>query len=137
MVGGVHYVGDYQSPRVYELDMDYYLDNGDTIVRDRITQHLNGGDDRIFLREVFLRFEEGAGLTTGQGSDPQAMLRWSKDGGHKFGSELWRTIGKRGVTRNRAVWRNLGWARDWVFWLRVSDPVKWVLVDAQGKPRGE
>lgn len=137
VVDGVHYVGDYQSPRVYELDMDYYLDNGDTIVRDRITQHLNGGDDRIFLREVFLRFEEGAGLTTGQGSDPQAMLRWSKDGGHKFGSELWRTIGKRGVTRNRAVWRNLGWARDWVFWLRVSDPVKWVLVDAQGKPRGE
>lgn len=135
LVGGTHYVGDYYNGRVYKLDMDTYTENGTTIVRDRYSAHLNEEDNRIFLKEVLLRFEEGVGLTTGQGSDPQAMLRWSKDGGHTYGSEIWHTIGKRGVHRNRAIWRNLGWARDWVFHLRVTDPVKCVLVDAQGKPR--
>lgn len=134
-LGGKHYVGDFQNGKVYRMDMDVYDDAGDPIVRDRISAHLNQEDERIFLREIYLRFEEGVGLTTGQGSDPQAMLRWSKDGGYKFGNELWRSVGKKGEYRNRAVWRNPGMARDWVFWLRVSDPVKWVLVDAQGKPR--
>jgi hypothetical protein len=58
------------------------------------------------------------------------MLQWSKDGGRTFGVEVWQPIGLMGQYLNRAVWRNLGIARDWVFRLRVTDPVKVVIANA-------
>jgi hypothetical protein len=48
------------------------------------------------------------GLATGQGSDPQAMLRWSNDGGLTWGNEHWASIGKMGKTHARVIWRRLG-----------------------------
>ncbi len=65
----------------------------------------------------------GSGLTTGQGSDPQAMLQISKDNGNSWGVELWRDIGAIGNYTQRVIWRRLGMARDWVFKLRITDPI--------------
>ena len=39
---------------------------------------------------------------------PQAMLRWSNDGGSTWSNEHWVTIGKTGKYKNRAIWRRLG-----------------------------
>jgi hypothetical protein len=63
--------------------------------------------------------------------DPQAMLRWSDDGGSTWGNEHWRSIGKIGKYRDRAIWRRLGVATDRVYEVRVTDPVKAVIIDAQ------
>jgi len=43
---------------------------------------------------------------------PQAMLRWSNDGGSTWSREYWVTIGQEGKYKNRAIWRRLGMARD-------------------------
>lgn len=72
-------------------------------------------------------------ITTTQGVDPQAMLRWSNDGGSTWSSEHWTSIGKVGRYQNRAIWRRLGMARDRIFEVSITDPVKAVIVSANLK----
>lgn len=64
---------------------------------------------------------------------PQAMLRWSNDGGSTWSNEHWVTIGQAGKYKNRAIWRRLGTARDRIFEVAVTDPVKTVIVSANLK----
>jgi hypothetical protein len=64
---------------------------------------------------------------------PQAMLRWSNDGGSTWSREYWVTIGQQGKYRNRAIWRRLGQARDRVFEVAITDPVNAVIVSANLK----
>ena len=64
-----------------------------------------------------------------QGTNPQCYLQISRDGGHTWGEYLQTELGRRGEFNSRAEWRRLGQARDWVFKIRVSDPVKFVLTD--------
>ena len=80
---------------------------------------------------VIGQFEQiGQSTTTNY---PQAMLRWSNDGGSTWSNEHWVTIGQEGKYKNRAIWRRLGWSRDRVFEVTVSDPVKAVIVSANLK----
>ena len=67
---------------------------------------------------------------------PQAMLRWSNDGGSTWSREYWVTIGQLGKYKNRAIWRRLGMARDRVFEVVITDPVKPVIVSANLKASG-
>ena len=69
-------------------------------------------------------------------TQPQAMLRWSDDGGSTWSKEHWTTIGALGKYQNRAIWRRLGQARDRVFEVVVTDPVKAVIVSANLKATG-
>jgi len=64
---------------------------------------------------------------------PQAMLRWSNDGGSTWSREYWVTIGQLGKYKNRAIWRRLGMARDRVFEVSVTDPINAVIVSANLK----
>jgi hypothetical protein len=61
------------------------------------------------------------------------MLRWSNDGGSTWSREYWVAIGSMGRFKNRAIWRRLGMARDRVFEVVVTDPVKAVIVSANLK----
>jgi len=65
--------------------------------------------------------------------NPQAMLRWSNDGGSTWSKEYWSSIGQLGKYRNRIIWRRLGWSRDKVFEVVVTDPIKCVIVSANLK----
>jgi len=65
--------------------------------------------------------------------NPKAMLRWSNDGGSTWSKEYWQDIGQQGKYKHRAIWRRLGWARDKVFEVVVTDPVKAVIVSANLK----
>jgi len=67
---------------------------------------------------------------------PQAMLRWSNDGGSTWSREYWVTIGQLGKYRNRAIWRRLGTARDRIFEVAITDPVNAVIVSANLKLSG-
>lgn len=118
-------VGDYQSGQVHQMSRNFYTDAGQPLVALRRCPHIWSPEDRkrVFLSSLQIEFAPGVGLQNGQGSDPQAMLRRSNDGGASFGTEHWAPIGKAGRTKNRAIWRRLGEARDCVFEVRVSDPV--------------
>ena len=67
------------------------------------------------------------------GYDPQAMLRWSNDGGSTWSNEHWTSIGRIGRYTNRAIWRRLGFARDRIFEVAISAPVKAVIISANLK----
>jgi hypothetical protein len=69
-------------------------------------------------------------------SYPQAMLRWSNDGGSTWSNEHWTTVGQLGKYRNRAIWRRLGTARDRIFEVSVTDPVNFVIISANLKVQG-
>lgn len=126
-------VGDYENGKIYSLDFDTYTDAGNPIRRLRRAPHITTDLQRQYFEEFQIQFQPGVGLTTGQGSNPKAMLRWSNDGGSTWSNEHWVSIGQQGRYTNRAIWRRLGWARDRIFEVAVSDPVKTVIVSANLK----
>lgn len=130
-ISNTHVMVNYESGDYYALDYDVYSDNGDPIERVRRSQHHHSGNNNaVICHELIVEFEAGVGLVTGQGEDPQAMLRYSDDGGHTWSSELWRSIGKIGNYKHRARWAKLGKFRNRIWELKVSDPVKVVITDA-------
>jgi len=157
LFNGVNIVGDYENGAIYKVDLDTYTDNGKTIRRVRRCPHLVSDLQRFYFDELQIQFQPGVGLVndlnpyaavagiaiTGvaivgsgaftSGVDPQAMLRWSNDGGSTYSSEHWTGIGKIGAYKNRAIWRRLGYARDRIFEVVVTDPVKAVIVSANLK----
>lgn len=123
-------VGDWETGNLYRLDLDTYTDNGNPLPRIRACSHLAADFKWQFFTALQIDMEAGVGLTAGQGSDPQAMLRWSDDGGFTWSNEMWAKIGKIGERRTRVRWRRLGKSRDRVFELTITDPVKVVIVGA-------
>ena len=126
-----HVVGDRTLGTLYEMSIEKFSDaGGGPMRRVRRTPHLNIDNDYVVYDEFQVELQTGLGLTTGQGSDPQAMLRWSDDGGETWGNEHWVSAGKRGEYGTRAIWRRLGRGYDRVYELAVSDPVPWRLIGA-------
>jgi hypothetical protein len=126
-------VGDYENGKIYQVAREFYTDDGQPIRRIRRAPHILSDLQRQYFHELQIQFQPGVGLSTGQGEDPQAMLRWSNDGGSTWSNEYWTSIGKQGKYLNRAIWRRLGWSRDRVFEVSVSDPVKAVIISANLK----
>ena len=126
-------IGDYENGIIYKLDRNNYTDNGQPIKRLRRAPHIVTDLQRQYFDELQIQFQPGVGLSTGQGDDPQAMLRWSDDGGSTWSNEHWTTIGLTGSYKNRAIWRRLGQTRDRVFEVTVTDPIKAVIISANLK----
>lgn len=127
---GNNYVGDWRSGSVFEIDPDTYTDDGDLIHRERTSPHIWNNLERTYYGSFQIDLEAGVGLVSGQGEDPQIMLQISKDGGHTYGSELWRDAGRLGEYTRRAKWNRLGSDRDRIWKVRCTDPVKWVILGA-------
>jgi hypothetical protein len=124
-------VGDYETGAVYALDPETYTDASAPILRERAAPHVSKTPVRLFHSAFQLDVEAGVGVDGGgQGSDPQAILQWSDDGGHSWSSERWASFGAMGARATRAMWRRLGSSRDRVYRVRISDPVKVTLLGA-------
>jgi hypothetical protein len=129
---GEHVVGDYETGALYALDPDTYTDNTTPIVRMRTAPHFSQGLKFIRHNRFQLDMETGVGLDgSGNGTDPQAILQWSDDGGHTWSNERYADIGAIGQKKTRVVWRRLGSSRDRVYRVTVADPVKVVLIGAE------
>lgn len=128
---GRHLTVDRSTGTVYRMGVDLTSDvDGAVLRRMRRAPHLFNENKQVFFDRLEVHLETGLGLSSGQGSDPQAMLRWSNDGGQTWGSERWVSAGIEGAYSARVKWHKLGMARDRVFELVVSDPIPWRLVDA-------
>jgi hypothetical protein len=126
-------LGDYENGKLYRLSLSQYTDDGQLIRRLRRCPHITTDLQRQYFAELQIQFQPGVGLPAGQGQDPQAMLRWSDDGGFTWSNENWVTIGKQGQYFTRAMWRRLGFARDRIFEVVITDPIKAVIVSANLK----
>lgn len=121
-------ISDYSNGNIYTLQTDVYTDNGTAIAREIVTRHLFAADDRVTIDRLYVDMEVGVGTQTGQGSNPKVMLSISKTNGKTWGAELWKNLGAVGTYLTRVIWRRLGQGRDWLFKLRITDPVKVVFV---------
>jgi hypothetical protein len=129
---GKHLVGDHENGNLYELTREALSDNGQEIFRRRRAPHISTDMLRLFFSQFQLDMETGVGIDgTGQGTDPQVILRWSDDGGHTWSNEHWTSAGKIGHTKKRVQWNRLGSSRNRVFEVTVTDPVKVALIGAE------
>lgn len=130
--GGKNLVGDMENGKIYELSNSTYTDDGETIRRKRISPPLYDPEQRSKLTypKLEVEFKAGVGLLAGQGSDPQAMLRYSDDNCRTWSNEKWRSIGQIGKYKDRAIWHKLGSSRVRNFEISMSDPVDATIVNA-------
>ena len=126
-------ISDYASNQVYELSPSQFTDNGQTIAREVITRHVLSNFNRIRISQVYLDMETGVGLQSGQGSDPQVMLEYSKDNGRTWASQRWASLGPVGQYLTRVLWRRFGSTRDATFRIRMTDPVPFVITEGAMK----
>jgi hypothetical protein len=121
---------DEQSNSIGNLSADVFTEFGATMRWIATGPSLGEDNKRVAIPRLELIFEQGVGLTTGQGSDPQAMLQWSGDGGRTWTNERWRSLGAIGEYRRRAVWNRNGTWRDPIARVTMSDPVRRNLIMA-------
>jgi hypothetical protein len=127
-----HVAGDFLNGNIYELDPLVYTEDGTSIVRTLETNATDSGGKLASFADLEVVWNgAGMALPSGQGSDPQAMLQWSDDGGATWSNEHWAPIGKIGKYKNRCKWNRLGSARDRVWRLMLSDPVDPTLTGAE------
>lgn len=130
-------IGDFENGNIYAFDLNNFSDNGSTQKWLRSWRALPTGQNnlkRTSQHSLQLDIESGVGLNSGQGSDPEVMLRWSDDGGHTWSNEHWSKIGKIGQFYRRVFWRRLGMTlklRDRVYELSGTDPVKINIMGAE------
>lgn len=130
-----HLVGSRLDANLHTLSSDYLSDNGAAIRRLRRSPHVESANYFLFCSELRFGFQVGVGLVSGQGSDPQIMLRISRDGGRTWGNERWRSLGKMGDYRRRVRYlANGGW-RDGVLELTVSDPTVIAITECDAAVR--
>ena len=130
---------DPSAPEVPLLAQTYLLPSliseaGDKLISesgDYVVATLLGGTEDL-LTESGLDILISAATT--QGVIPQAMLRWSDDGGHTWSNEHWRSMGAIGQYGYRTIWRRLGMTeklRDRVYEVSGTDPVKIAIMGAE------
>jgi hypothetical protein len=122
-------IGDAFDGRVGKVQWDTFEEYGLPMlgIIDTVTQH----SDRlnVFCSRFELDIQAGVGLATGQGDNPQIMLRHSKDGGMTYGNnQTWRSMGLEGQYTKRLRWLQQGAARQHSWRLEVSDPVRRTII---------
>lgn len=133
LVYGKRLVGDYVDGKIWELDLSGYAE-GENVLKSVATSATIHKEGRFLTHSrLEIEFETGVGLTTGQGSDPQAILRWSDDDGRTWSNELSRSIGAIGAYKGRAIWTRLGRSRSRIYEVTISDPVKRVIIAANAE----
>lgn len=127
---GQRIVGDYQSGKLYRQSRSLYTDGAYPLVARRRSPYVWDGDDRLRVvhQRLQIEFTPGVGTATGQGQNPQMMLRWRDEKG--WSNEHLIPIGLMGQTRNRAIARRLGSSRYRVYEVSFSDPVPRDIVGA-------
>ena len=132
----MHLVGDWNSGNIYVMEIATMTDNGQPIRRVRRAPHVSSERQWIYFHEMEVVMDVGDGpmppLLDGAGNPrgPQAMLRWSNDGGRTWGNEHWVDAGQAGDYNVRTRWLRMGRARDRVYELVVTDPIPWQIIEA-------
>lgn len=128
---GKHLVGDRTSGQIAIMDATYATElDGSGIRRLRRAPGFTHEHWRLPYDQLELLMDVGLGTQTGQGIDPQVVLRTSRDGGRTWGTERRASFGRAGEYRRRVYWLQLGVLEDAVFEVTITDPVPSRIIDA-------
>lgn len=132
---GQHLVGDNLTGAIGILDLDYFQDGPDPMPSIRAAAHIASPDYAWLAHDrLQIDLEAGVGLNDGQGRNPVAYLDWSDDGGKTWSNQHSARIGAQGLYANRVRFNRLGRARDRVYRLTISDPVRRAILGASLNP---
>jgi hypothetical protein len=130
-------VGNRTTGMICSMDTDITTEcDGELIRRLRIPPALwLSQGRRLFVSRFQLLLEPGLGTGSGQGENPQVMLRTSTDL-KNWSNTLTANAGAQGQFTTRTYWTRLASAtRVWVPEIVVSDPIQWRLVGAMVEGR--
>ena len=128
---GEHRILDFQGSGVYRMSVDFATDvESLPIRRVRRAPAIIDENRLVFYSQFEVNLEPGLGLTSGQGSDPQIMMRISNDGGKTWGTETHVSAGALGEYGTRCIWNRCGAGRRRVFEISVTDPIPWRILGA-------
>jgi hypothetical protein len=132
---GNNYFGSYKAPILYQVSQNYLTNDGETIIRERITkQFFDKTNNRQRVDRIFLDMIQGEvpanSIPPGTDATPMMMLEISRDGGRTYGSVLSAPMGLIGKRIFRTIFRKLGCARTFTFRIRCYNAVKCVLLGA-------
>ena len=127
-----HLVADETNGNLYELDLNTFDNNGETIHRTRVLSSIHGGlfeapGKRVQMSRFELILETGVGTISGQGEDPKIMIEASYDGGRSFAPGTWMRIGRLGETNIKAEWWEMVSFYDLIIKITTSDPVAYSI----------
>ncbi len=122
-------VGDFENGNIYELDLDTYLDSfdgstGTPITRIRSFPHTTEENDRLIHKNLIAAMEVGNKMSTVSNDNDYVSCRWSDNAGRSYGEAVIQSLGETGGYIASIQWNRLGLARDRVYELSWSAPVK-------------
>lgn len=123
---GKRFVGDWQNANLYTWETEVYTDNGDPIVRIRSFPHLMNDGNRAFYSRFIADMQVGTQEDPTEAT-PVVNLRWSVTRGASWSNRIPRSLGRAGQYLTSLLFPRIGMARDMVFELSWSAPVKTAL----------
>lgn len=126
---GTHFVGDNTNSKLLEMSPGAFSDNGDSIVLERVTGHLDfGSAKRKRAKYLYIRVKRGGGEISP--TTPQLMVRW-KDNNRHWSQEYYFDLGASGETEisRRILSRGIFNTRQYEF--KVSDNVPVSFISAK------
>lgn len=126
---GMQLVGDRQNGKIYQLTQSSNTDDGETIVRERITPVVNPTTDRW----IFHHLEVTAQVGQESNTKPQIILDWSDNRGRTWSYSRQMDLGGIGEYDKRLIFKRLGQSFNRVFRLRFTDASRLVVLEAKAK----
>lgn len=140
---GMRIVGDYQNGALYQLTRAVQNDAGWPLYRRRRCPYIGDRDSRqrTHMQMLQVEFSQGQGAQTGLGANPQAYLTVARDNGFSLASAYEPApsntfpapLATVGNTKQRTIWRKLGWANWATFQLDDMAPVNSDIIGASLK----
>ena len=132
-------VGDDNTGTIYQLDLNAYKENTVPILWKIVSATQFDDYKQDSVGRFVLWMDTGTGIASGQGSDPQIMMRTSKDGGKTWSIEMWQPMGPMGSYCTEIWWDQVEFGRNLLIELSGSDPVNIAITGAfletnQGRP---
>lgn len=120
--GGKNLIGDTNGV-LHELSDTVYNFNGTEMISLRRSPVLHDKREKISIRNFTLDMETGNETPTV--TDPQMMMRHSKDGGYTWKNTRYVSTSNDATNKRKheVSFKQLGQARDWVFEVSISDEV--------------
>lgn len=124
-------VADAFDGRIGHVSLDYFNEYGQDIIRRVATQPFQNNMESFTAPALEMTAETGK--TDGTIEEPLIGLEISTNGGYTFTPQRYRSLGKIGEYKRRAIWRRNGrFDRLAIFRFTVSDAVKTSLIQLTG-----
>lgn len=124
---GMNLCGDWQNGTLYAFDGGVFTDDGKPILCLRTFPHLVQDGNRVFYQRFIADMQVGTLEGTTTDNPPMVSLRFSDTRGASYGSPILQSLGAAGQYDATPTWNRLGMARDRVFEISWSVPMRTAL----------